>query len=235
MSENKYDLSKISKIKDGIKEALNLSEKEMQGGTKEKEFYRELDKKKNRKNCSLPMIITLLLIIFILIIYFLLYIKNYTKIGIDYIAQNRSETQENLQSDFIDQTQKILPGETLILEYSDVEVSAYLGIYDDDFPLKRSSLRIEERGIIVSGRTNNNWYSLPVHTVVRPKIDGGQLTFVLDELASGSISLPKSIRDNVSQYLVRLMKTRTLYDDGLEVVSAYTSQEKLIIEVSKKG
>lgn len=235
MSDNKYDLSKISKIKDGIKGALNLSEKELQGGMKEKDFYRELDKKKNRSSCSLPMIIVLLVIIFIAIIYFLLYIKSYTKTGIDYIALNRSETQASLQADFIDKTQKIVPGGTLILEYSDVEVSSYLGIYDEDFPLKRSNLRIEERGIIVSGRTNDNWYSLPVHTVVRPKIDGGQLTFVLDELASGSISLPKSIRDNVSQYLVRLMKTRTLYDDGLEVVSAYTSDEKLIIEVSKKG
>ncbi|OQB06332.1 MAG: hypothetical protein BWY19_00324 [bacterium ADurb.Bin212] len=235
MSENKYDLNKISKIKNGIKDALNLSEKEPQVNMKERDFYRELDKKKNNRNCSLPMVGLLLLIIFILIIYFLVYIKNYTKIGIDYIAQNRSETQESLQSDFIDNTKELLPGETLLLEYSEVDVSGYLGIYDEDFPLKRSSLRIEERGIIVSGRTSDNWYSLPVHTVVRPKIDGGQLTFVLDELASGAISLPKGIRDNVSQYLVRLMKTRALYDAELEVVSAYTSKEKLIIEVSKKG
>lgn len=234
MSKNDYDLSKITKIKNDLKEALNITKDDGASNLKEKEFYRDLDRKKRGKGCSLSLIVVLLIIIFSSLIYLLFFIKNYTKSGIDYIALKNNAEQTNIREDFIDRTKDLDAGNSLLLEYSVVEVSSYLGVYDDDFPLKRPKINIDDRGIKVSGKTSENWFSLPVSTVVRPKIENNKLTFVLDDLASGSITLPTAVRKSVSDYLVRLMKTRELYDSNLEVVSAYTVIDKLVIEVSKK-
>ncbi len=233
---DKYDLNKIGKIKNSIKGVLDIPEDSSQShkNLKEKEFYQEIDKKSKKNSCSIFSIIVLLLIIFVLLVLLLFYIKNYTKSGIDYIVENKNISQSDIKDDFVSKTQNMQTGETILLEYSEVQVANYIGLADADFPLKRSRLEIDERGIIITGKTSDRLISLPISVVVRPKVDLGKFILILDEVASGSITLPKIVKNNINDYLSRLMKTRELYDQNLEVISAHTTSDKLFIEVFKK-
>lgn len=230
----KYDFDKISKIKDSMKDSLSSSNDKEENLLKEKEFYKEIDKTKKKNCCSLPIIIIFLIIIFLGIIFLLFYIKNYTKSGINHIVDSRRQSQMTLFEDFTKKTEAINPGETVKIDFSEVEIANYLGIADPDFPLKRARLKVEDNGIIVTGKTNDSMFSLPINTVIRPKIEQQKLIFVLDELATGSISVPGSVRESVNNYLIMLMKTRELYDPNLEIISASTSKGKLTLEINKK-
>ena len=232
---DKYDLSKISKIKDGIKSVLSPSEKiKPTEQLKEKNFYNEIDRKKNSSCCSLPMVIIILIFVFAGIVYALIYVKNLTKSGIDYVIENKKTSQSSLSESFEEKTKLILPGETTTINFSEVEVSNYLGVADSDFPLKKARIEINQEGIHISGKTSENIFSLPVSATVRPKIEDQKLSFVLDEIASGSISLPSKVKDNLGSYLEMQMRSRKLYDQNLEIVSASTSEDTLTIEVTRK-
>ncbi len=231
---DKYDFDKISKIKDSMKDTLGNSDNKEENLLKEKEFYKEIDKTKKKNCCSLPLIIIFLIIIFVGIIILLFYIKNYTKSGISYIVDSRRQSQVTLSEDFAQKTKAINPGDTVKIDFTEVEIAYYLGIADPDFPLKRAKLKVEDSGIVVTGKTSDSILSLPVNTVIRPKIEQQKLIFVLDELATGSISVPSSVRESVNNYLIMLMKTRELYDPSLEIISASTSKGKLTLEINKK-
>ncbi len=231
---DKHDFNKIVKIKDNMKNMLNISDKTDENQLKEKEFYKEIDKKKNKNCCSLPLIILFLIFIFIGLIIFMFYIKNYTKSGIDLIVENRKINQVTLSDSFISKTEKIKIGETVNVDFSEIEVSNYLGVADSDFPLKRARLTIDNKGIIITGRTSDNALSLPIKTVVRPKIEQQKLIFFLDELATGAVSVPSNIKNNVNNYLLMIMKSRELYDQNLEIISASTSEGKLTLEINRK-
>lgn len=232
MPENNRQ-QKIFKIKDGLKNS------QTEGGEKvdekfEKDFYLDLDKIRRKNCCSLPIITIFLIIVFIAIIYGLLYIKNYAKTGISYVASSHNPNQKDLAASFIDKTGTLPSGETATLDFSDIELSQYLGIADSDFPLKNAKLSIDEQGIRLSGKTSQSIFSLPVKCVLKPKIEDNKLLFILDEIATGSISLPGRIKGDVNAYLDLIMRSKGLYDPNLEIISAATLDNILRLEVHKK-
>lgn len=227
------NLKKIVEIKEGIKGTLKFS-----GADKpsfDKDFYKDVDRIRNQSCCTLPFLIVFLVIIFGLIVYGLIYIKNYTHSGIGYLARNQSSMQSSLTDKFVDQTKNIQPGETLALEFSEVEVSQYLGISDPDFPLKKARLKIREKGIVVNGRMSDSFLALPVEICIRPKIDQGKLLLILDDIETSSVSLPKFVRDKINAYLDMIMRSRTLYDENLEIITAATLEQILRLEIHKKN
>lgn len=226
------NLGKIGEIKRKIEGTLKNSDTPK--NTFDKDFYKDVDRIKNKGCCTLPFIIVILIIIFGLIIYGLVYFKNITHLGIDYLSQNRNSSQQDLTNSFIEKTKQINPGETMILDFSEVEVSEYLGLSDPDFPIKKSRLRITEKGIVINGRLSESFFSLPVEIYIRPKIDQNKLTFILDDIATSSISLPKIAKDKINAYLDIIMKSKNLYDSNLEIISASTADKSLKIEVHKK-
>lgn len=228
------NLGKIGEIKKGIKEALSFSETSNKSSF-DKDFYRDIDRIKNKGCCTLPFLVVFLILVFASIIAGLFYIKNYTHLGIDFLAKNRSPYQNDLRDSFVEQTKQIKPGETLMLEFTEIEMSQYLGTADPDFPLKKARLNIDTKGIVVRGKISDSFLALPVEICLRPKIEQGKLTFVLDDIATSSISLPKFARDKFNAYLDLIMRSKELYDPNLEIITATTADKKLRLEIHRKA
>lgn len=233
IDEDKKTLSRIGAIKQGLKNTL-ISDKNDQKKDFEADFYRDVDKNRNKNCCSLPIVIFLLSIIFVGILAGLYYFSKYSKQSISQIALHHNLERQDMSQSFIRDTESLASEETVILRYSDVEIGQYLGIADSDFPLKNARLQITESGIIIAGKANLGIIPLPVKAVIRPKISDNKLIFVMDEIATGSISMPKFIKDDLNNYLDIQMRSRSLSDPNIEIIRAATLQDYLEIEVHKK-
>lgn len=228
----KKDLNKIGEIKQGIKEAISVSPDGK--NSFDKDFYRDVDRLRNNGCCTLPFLIALLVIVFAVIIIGLIYFKNYTKLGIDYLAKSNPLNQTDLREGFIEQTKQIQPGETAVLEFTEIQISQYLGLSDPDFPIRKARLHIDNKGVVINGKLSDSFLSLPIEICLRPKIDHGKLIFVLDDVAASSISLPKFAKDKINDYLDLIMRSKELYDPNLEIISTYTADKILRVEIQRK-
>ena len=103
------------------------------------------------------------------------------------------------------------------------------------FSLKKARLHIDNKGVVVNGRLSDSIFALPVEICLRPKIDQGKLIFVLDDVATRSISLPKFAKDKINAYLDLIMRSKELYDPNLEIISAYTVDKILNVEILRKS
>ncbi len=230
----KKDLSKISEIKSNLKGEIVEPENKKGDKFSDKEFYRDLDKIKNKSCCSIPVLFIFLIAVFALLVTALILLKNYTKRGIDYVAKNQKEAESDMIDSFITDTQNMNPGETLTLDFTEVEVANYLAISDPDFPLQKARLEIEDRGIIISGSIKKSILSLPVKAVVVPKVEEGRVKLYIDDLSSGSISLPQAVKNSLNDYLDLMMRSKNLYDDTLEITGTETRENLFKIDVYKR-
>jgi len=231
MSENNR-FQKIINIKDGLNR--NGADKDEKDIRFDKDFYSDLDKIRRKNCCSLPTIIFFLVLTFVLIIYGLVYLKNYTKVGISYLAENKGQNQVDLTNSFIEQTSGLVSGQTATLEFTEVEIAKYLGIWDSDFPLKDSKLSIDNQGIHVSGKMSQSFFSLTLRALLQAKIENGKLIFFLDDIATGSISMPNRIKAELNDYLDLIMRSKNLYDPNLEIISVATRDKTFELVVYKK-
>lgn len=230
MAEKK--LSKIGEIKKTISGTLRFPGEDKKGF--DKDFYQDVDRVKNKSCCSLPVVIVILVLIFGLLVYGMFWLKNYAHLGVRYFALEHSQNQKDLTEGFVEKTMSMQPGENLLMDFSEVEVSQYLGIADPDFPIKKAKLRIDDQAIKISGRLSDSFFALPVEFQIRPKIDNNKLTFVLDDVSASSVSMPKFVKDKINSYLDLIMRSKSLYDETLEIISANCTDQKLVIEVHKK-
>jgi len=200
----------------------------------EQDFYSDLDTSRKKSCCSLPFIVILLFSIFVIMVVILLWLKNSTHIGLGFVADKYNQDYTLVTDSLVDKANNLASGQTSNLEFSEKEVAAYLGLSDEDFPLKNAKLSINPDGVHLSGRTSKSVFSLPVSVIIMPHLEQDKIILSVDNVSTGSISLPQRIRGSMDEYLDLIMRSRPIGNDQLDIQSVTCETQKIIVAIQKK-
>ena len=148
-----------------------------------------------KSSCALWSIFLLLIIIFLAIVGSLYYLKT-KKFSLNRpvsdIVTNPIETN-------------VAPGDEASIKITEADLQSGINTDDANFPLKKTSVKINPDKIILSGKTSNSFFSVSVDVSLVPKVDSGKVGFDITEIKSAGIAAPKSVSDlvnkNLGQYL----------------------------------
>jgi len=191
------------------------------------DFYGELDKRKFNSFCSLPLVIITLVIIFLLIVWGLVWIKN--NYNSDYELKPPASSYEIENQDIGDYISKKFEGknagETIITKIYEEEMAEYIGIENPNFPLKKSTLQIEERGIVIKGKTGESILSFSVEVLVVPEIVDKKLEFKISNANAGFVNLPASIKTALNDYIVSSVNNKLKSLENIEYQSVKSYED----------
>lgn len=164
-----------------------------------KDFYNDLDEKARKKGCSLPFLYVFMFVLLVSIIFGLFYVKRNFNIGVKYFNQAEiAGNNDGLFSKVEDELANRSVGDQVSMSFSEQELAYYMGVDEADFPLKKASLNIKTTGIILSGRTRDSYFSIPVKVIFKPAIRDGKLVVEIDQMQGSFVTLPKVIKDGLN-------------------------------------
>jgi hypothetical protein len=107
-----------------------------------------------------------------------------------------------------------------------------IGISDSNFPLKKASLKIKAEGIVISGKTANGFWGVPVDVLIMPISNAGKIIFNLKEIKAAGVVAPPKIADSLSPKINSLFYSNSFTDlNKLKVQSVRTLIGYVLIEV----
>ncbi len=121
---------------------------------------------------------------------------------------------------------------TIEIKISEEELSKTIGISRSDFPLKSPTLKIKSEGIIISGKTANGFWGVPVDVLFVPISNNGKILFNLKEIKAAGVVAPPKIADTLSPKMNSLFYSNSFSDlDKLKVRDVRTLVGYMIIEI----
>jgi len=196
-----------------------------------KDFYSDLDKKRRGGCCTLWSIAIFLIIVFALIVVGVWFLKNKVIDDFSYVKKSTSEisSSSGVVGKLEEESKDTELGESITVSFSEDDLAAFFGIYNDEFPLKNANLNSKPEGIEIIGKTKNTVISLPVTVLLVPYIEEAQFQIRVESISSGVISLPKSARDAISNYMNDIIAKKSFTVSHLELVGVSTREDYLDI------
>ncbi len=191
------------------------------------DFYQDLDQKKYNSFCSLPLIIILLVIIFVGIVFGLIWMKNSYNSDYEFkLSTSSYEIEDQNIGDFFKQKfEGKNSGEIITTKIYEEEMAQYIGIENPNFPLKKSTLQIEERGVVIKGKTGDSILSFPVEVLVVPEIVDKKLEFSISDANAGFISLPSAIKEGLNDYIISSVNNKLNSMENIEYTDAKSFED----------
>ena len=149
-----------------------------------------------KSSCALWSIFLFLILFLALIIgsLFCLKTKNF--------SFKTSKTNQNVNSIVVPPTPI---GEEVTLRLTEDQIQKAINADDVNFPIKKSTVKVNTDKIILSGKTSNSFWGINVEVGIVPKVEEGKVVFNITEIKSAGVIAPKSISDlinnNLGQYL----------------------------------
>jgi len=197
----------------------------------ENNFFSEVDEKKN----SLKFPWTILVVVFLIIIglgtYGLLKIRN--------VFSNTDFNNWNIsQGNNINLSQKILDlsnqdSSEVTLEISSIELSAYLNLEDENFPLKNTYAKIKPNEIKIYGRLKSSRFGLPASATFTPNVKDGNVNFENKPTDMEKIYMPGESRNNIAKKINERFTFDFSLRQHLIVTSILAEEDKLVLHLSK--
>jgi len=183
----------------------------------------------NKKSCSVLSIILILLFVFILLLAGAFYLK--FKVKVPEIATDESSTDlsQNVKKQLDDQS-----GESIVsIRVTETDLSGALNTSSENFPLKKSLVKITPEKIILSGRTSNSPLSFKVDVGIIPNVVGGKTVLEINEIKTGGVSAPKAVTDEINKNLSSYLSQYNL-NDNIKVTEIKLYQGYLIATGERK-
>ena len=201
-----------------------------------KDFYSDLDKKARGSCCSIWAIVSFLVAIFVLIIVGVWLLKTKVINDFSYIKKPTSEISKSLGmvGKLEEESKNVEVGSSVTVTFSEEDLSEFFGVQNDDFPLKNARLNSEKKGLEITGKTKNTIISLPVTVLLVPYIENFELQIRVESISSGVVSLPRSARDAIGEYLNNIIAKKSLTVANLELVDVTTREDFVDVAGTKK-
>lgn len=201
-------------------------------------FYEELDENRFRPSCSLPFVIITLVIIFLVCLFSLIRLKNKFVSSADFNIPSSSyeiedyDISDDIRNKFGDKNS----GEVFLFDIYEDEMANYLGVDNPNFPLKNATLEIDERGLIVRGKTSEGVLSFSVEVVLVPEINEGKLEFKIKSANAGFVNMPSSLKEALNDYVVSSLNKKINSIDYIEYRSTelFTDYIKITASVREE-
>jgi len=191
------------------------------------DFYEDLDKKKFNSFCSLPLVIITLVVIFLLIVWGLIWIKNNfnSNYEIDFSASSYKVEDDDIGDYFNQKFEGKTAGEVIVTKIYEEEMAQFIGVENPNFPLKKATLQIEERGIVIKGKTGESIMSFSVEVLAVPEIVDKKLELKISDANAGFVSLPASIKEALNDYIVSSVNDKLNSLENIEYTDAKSFEE----------
>ena len=191
------------------------------------DFYEDLDKKKFNSFCSLPLVIITLVVIFLLIVWGLIWIKNNfnSNYEIDFSASSYKVEDDDIGDYFNQKFEGKTVGEVIVTKIYEEEMAQFIGVENPNFPLKKATLQIEERGIVIKGKTGESIMSFSVEVLAVPEIVDKKLELKISDANAGFVSLPASIKEALNDYIVSSVNDKLNSLENIEYTDAKSFEE----------
>ncbi len=182
------------------------------------DFYEDLDKKKFISSCSLPLIIITLVIIFLLIVWGLIWTKNNlnTNYELELPTSSYEIEDEHIGDYFQDKFEGKESGEAIVTKIFEEEMAQFMGVDNPNFPLKKATLEIEERGIVIRGKTSDSILSFSVEVLVVPEIVDKKLELKISDANAGFVNLPATIKEALNDYIISSVNNKLNQTGNIE-------------------
>jgi uncharacterized protein YpmS len=201
-----------------------------------KDFYKEIDQIKKKNCCGVWSVFIVLILIFAIIVALFWLGRNYLNKSSLYLkipSSQKSDTS-GITGKLEATSNSLIPGASATVSFSEEELAQYLGVNTSEFPLKRASLSINSDGIIVKGRTSESIFSIPLTVILKPKAEDGRLKLEVAELESGSISAPKTVKDQMNTYLSDIINKKSDPVADFEITEIATRDKYVDVTGVKK-
>lgn len=192
-----------------------------------KDFYNDIDRRARNSSCGCWGIVVVLIIIFVLLVLGGWYIKNKVVASLKYIDKPTSEISKSpgVIGKINEESASKASGDIIKVTLTDDEIADYFGTKSENFPLKSAQLNINDKGIEINGKTKNTLISMPVTIVMVPYVEEKQLKVRVESINSGVISLPKSVRDEIADYLNGIVSKKSMSTNNFELTDIKTRED----------
>jgi hypothetical protein len=141
----------------------------------EKNFFGDIDKRRQSVTPAWTVLIIILVLFFSLSIYGLIRVRSaFKNINFDGWNIDSSLPKLSLSSRIADLSKN---GGSFNLTLNSTELSAYLNLSDDSFPLKNTYAKINPGQVVIYGRLKSSRLGLPASITLKPEVADGNLKF----------------------------------------------------------
>lgn len=200
--------------------------------TIEKDFFSELDKKRSSLTTPWIIVIITLVIIFGVAVFGLIQARKiFSKLNFENwnleslpkksLSQKILELSKSNQSSFV-------------ISISSSELSAYLNLSDENFPLNGAYAKIKSDKVIVYGRSRNSRFGLPVSISLKPKVIDGNLIFENQPTDLEKIYMSDETRAHIASEITKRLTFDLNLEGKFKVDSFEQGVDKLIVKMVLK-
>jgi len=168
---------------------------------KKKKAFDEEPMEVAHRSISVTTVFVIVGLLFFVLVY-ALYFFRYNDLSPFYGYYNKPAADTTpLTSSVKIEVGKSKSGKTVEINITESELSSALCISCSSFPLKKSSAKIMQDGVVISGKTTNSFWGVGLEIVMKPKVEKGKVVFDLTDFKAAGVSAPPSITKTYSQNL----------------------------------
>lgn len=185
-----------------------------------------------KESITLTAVFIFLGFIFVLIIGMLFYLRysSWSSFSSFYVKNLPKTT--SFTDIFNKEKAKSTTAKTVDITITEDELSKMVGLGDASFPLKKASLKITAEGIVISGKTANGFWGVPVEVLFVPFTNNGKIMFNLKEIKAAGVVAPPKISETLSPKMNSIFYSSSFSDlDKLKIAEARTLVGYMIITV----
>lgn len=188
----------------------------------EKNFFGEMDKKRKSVTPAWTILFVVLVLLFAVGIYGLVRVRNaYRKIDFAGWNIDTNLPKISLSNKILDQTKE--NNGNFSISLNSIELSAYLNLADDSFPLKNTYAKIKPDKVVIYGRLKSSRLGLPASITLRPEVQNNDIIFVNQPTEIENVYMPAETQQKISSAI----SNRVSMDLNL---SGQTKVDKVIAE-----
>lgn len=200
--------------------------------TIEKDFFSELDKKRSSLTTPWIIVIISLAVVFSVAVFGLIKARNvFSKLNFE--NWNLNSLPKKSLSQKISELSKSNQG-SFTIPVSSVELSAYLNLADENFPLNGAYAKIKSDIVVVYGRLRSSRFGLPVSISLKPKVKDGNLVFEDQPTDLEKIYMSDETRAHIASEITKRLTFDLNLEGKFKVDSFEETDDKLIIKMVLK-
>jgi len=162
----------------------------------EKNFFADIDKQRQTVTPAWAILIIILVLMFGLSIYGLIRVRSALK-NLDFNAWNIDTNLPKISlGSKISELSK--SGESFEVSLNSVELSAYLNLSDDNFPLKNTYAKVKPDLVVIYGRLKSSRLGLPASISLKPEVVDGNLKFTSQPTDLEKIYMTQETQDKIA-------------------------------------
>lgn len=200
--------------------------------TIEKDFFSELDKKRLSLTAPWIIVIITLAVVFSVAVFGLIKVRNvFSKLNFE--NWNPDSLPKKSLSQKISELSKSNQG-SFAIPVSSVELSAYLNLADENFPLNGAYAKIKPNIVVIYGRLRSSRFGLPVSISLKPRVADGSLIFENQPTDLEKIYMSNETRSRIALEITKRLTFDLNLEGKFKVDSFEEMDDKLVVKMVLK-